>query len=319
MYPPQRISFQSLFFNQMTDILATLESREILIRVRIDYVRDSPDPARVFRAMSRTIEAIRHLEDDLAKSVAVSIQPVVLLQDIEAGSLVTWIKTTLDVLGDDTGLSTGWELPTARYLRRAVIAVLSFIEDRETISTEEEAVTLQRNLVEIANDSGATLLQSGPVPMPNLYKDLREFGAAAAELGPGDTASVSSAGESVSLNPRFRLSSDESQRLLTRAVSTNKAVLSLVVKKPDYLGASMWEVRYDDRVVDAKILDGDWLNQFQSGSVPLAPGDGLRAETVIEIHKGENGTTVAEHYYVTKVLRVLPGLSDLQGALPLAG
>lgn len=51
----------------------------------------------------------------------------------------------------------------------------------------------------------------------------------------------------------------------------------LRVKKPDYLGESMWEFRWGNRNFLAKVSHLDWLARFQSREIMIRPGDSIRA------------------------------------------
>ena len=87
------------------------------------------------------------------------------------------------------------------------------------------------------------------------------------------------------------------------------------VKKPDYLGDSMWELKYRDRVIPAKITDHDWLLEFQSRKVDVRPGDALSVVLQTQINYGFQGEEISVHYRILKVKEVIPDTSPEQGDL----
>lgn len=79
-----------------------------------------------------------------------------------------------------------------------------------------------------------------------------------------------------------------------------------MVKKPDYLGESKWELRFQERTIEAKIMDTQWLHRFQSRAIDVRPGDCLRARVRAEIRRGFDGSEVSKSYFLLEVLDVVP-------------
>jgi hypothetical protein len=91
--------------------------------------------------------------------------------------------------------------------------------------------------------------------------------------------------------------------------------MTLLVKKPDYLGHSKWEFKHGERALDARILDLEWLARFQSGQIDLKPGDALQAVVKSVIATGFDGAVVDTQHEVLKVLGVVPSTSGDQDKL----
>ena len=183
-----------------------------------------------------------------------------------------------------------------------------------------EAEDLQEELASIAEDEGAVIpLQSARVPLPNLLHALRQVGTANRDLHADDDVQVTVGDSLVALNTDFHLPPERVETLLTNETHTQRGVYRLDVKKPDYLGSSMWQFRLEDRVIDAKILHSDWVERFQQGSIELRPGDALLAEMLVEARLGAAGEMVSTHYYVARVLRVVHDSPHAQQDLPLTG
>ncbi len=110
----------------------------------------------------------------------------------------------------------------------------------------------------------------------------------------------------VELNRQFHVEPGTIERLLTRETIRNELVALLKVKKPDYLGESMWQLVYEERVIEAKIAAIGWLEKFQNRQVDVRPGDSLRALLEVIVHYGFENQVVARHYRVLKVEAVVP-------------
>jgi hypothetical protein len=81
--------------------------------------------------------------------------------------------------------------------------------------------------------------------------------------------------------------------------------MNLIVKRPDYLGTSMWEFRHGKAPISAKIADVDWLQRFQARAVDVRPGDALKCKVAIERKYGHDNELIEESYTITKVEGVL--------------
>ncbi len=108
-------------------------------------------------------------------------------------------------------------------------------------------------------------------------------------------------------NKEMKISAEIIQDYLTREkiVSTGEKIFK--VKKPDYLGFSMWAFKYQRKSIDVKISDEKWLNAFQKKrDVQVLPGDSVRAIVREEVSYGFNNEVIQSHYEIIEVLEVLP-------------
>jgi hypothetical protein len=94
--------------------------------------------------------------------------------------------------------------------------------------------------------------------------------------------------------------------LLTTRVLKNKNEMILKVKKPDFIGSSMWEFQYEGHTIDAKILDENWLATFQRDGLGIRPGSALRAVVEIEVAYDEENEALPAKYTILNVLEILP-------------
>jgi hypothetical protein len=86
----------------------------------------------------------------------------------------------------------------------------------------------------------------------------------------------------------------------------NDMPMNLIVKKPDYLGTSMWEFRHGRTPISARINDVDCLKRFQNREIDVRPGDALKCRVSIERKYGFDNELISDTYTITKVVNVLP-------------
>jgi hypothetical protein len=90
-------------------------------------------------------------------------------------------------------------------------------------------------------------------------------------------------GDRLELNLSVRWDIEDIEAMAVKETVTFPAEpMILVVKKPDYLGDSKWDLRHGKRPKSARIEDNAWLKRFQSREVDVRPGDALRCEVQIE-------------------------------------
>ena len=107
-------------------------------------------------------------------------------------------------------------------------------------------------------------------------------------------------------NLSTRLDIEDIEALATKEKQTHHIPsMVVVVKKPDYLGNSMWELRYGKRSISAKIEHAEWLEEFQKRRADVRPGDALKCRVRLEVLYGHDNELMSERYYIEHVHEVL--------------
>src|SRR5205085_2302758 len=151
------------------------------------------------------------------------------------------------------------------YLVRAKYLIIEFLGGRQKVTSRAELQDLQSEIKELAAASDVTHLPS--YQPPSLVKLIRNFEAVEtglSHLTPQDAAFYETEEKQIEMNREFHVEPGTIEQLLTRETIRNEVTAILKVKKPDYLGESMWQIVYEDRAVEAKIADTEWLARFQS-------------------------------------------------------
>jgi hypothetical protein len=275
--------------------------------IDLDYEKGSEHPERVFHAMAHLIEAFERIDLHLAESVAAGIEPVIVLEEIEAGSVRTWLATAIKSIDDEALKKLDWKQLIGTYLLRGKARILKFLENKKEITDAAEVEVLEAELVQLAEQTQVRHIPAyTPIPRRLLLSDLNSVSAAVAPLNERESIVTVLEDEPIHVPREFRISEDAIDRLLTERTLENETELILKVKKPDYLGNSMWEFRHEGHKIEAKLADASWLTEFRSRLVDLRPGDAIRVRLLTVVHYDRFGEAVDSHREVKEVYEVIP-------------
>lgn len=115
--------------------------------VQIDFKRGTENPERVFSAMSDLIQAFRSIDESLSGSISSQIKPVLILEDIETGSIRAKIKSVLESIDDNALGQFDWKPIVGSYLVKGKHKVLKFLDEKEKIENRKQIEELRNDLV----------------------------------------------------------------------------------------------------------------------------------------------------------------------------
>ena len=95
----------------------------------IDFKKGEGSASRVFAATHDFIKACERLDRQLVTSIDSSIETVMVLEDIEAASLKTWLRNVLRSTDDQALKDLDWKPQVGKYLVRAKYLVLCWIDE----------------------------------------------------------------------------------------------------------------------------------------------------------------------------------------------
>jgi hypothetical protein len=272
----------------------------------IDFKRGQGSPSRVFLAINDFIRGCERLDAELVNAIDNNIETVLVLEDIEAGSIKVWLRNSLRAAEDDALKTLDWKPQVGKYLVRAKYVVLRWLDDDGVAPRSLPA--LAREIQTIAAETDVKHLPDYQPPSPKaLLEAAKDFQAVKNQLITGDKASyIPRDGEPLPMNLAVRWNIDDIEAMAVKeTVKFPIAPMILAVKKPDYLGDSKWDLRHGRRPISAKIEDTDWLRRFQHREVDVRPGDALRCEVSIEHLYGHDNELLTERYTIVRVVEVL--------------
>jgi hypothetical protein len=121
--------------------------------IKIDFEKGSPDPSRIFSTMSNLIKTFESIDADLAKTIDINISPILILEDIETGSLRSLFRNVLESVDDTALKELDWKKGVGAYLLKAKYKILSFLEDKKEITNRKEIDLLQNDLFLLAEQT----------------------------------------------------------------------------------------------------------------------------------------------------------------------
>jgi hypothetical protein len=284
----------------------------------VDFKKGEESPTRVFTAATDLIRAFEELDRVLARSIDSSITPVMMLEDVEIGSLKIWLKNALRATDDQALKDLDWRPAVGKYLVRAKYVVLRWIDQDDAPRNLQD---LRRELNGLASETDVRRLPDYAPPDPlGLIEVARQLQEAKKRLGPNDRIFFDGIDGEVELDLTTDIDADELSALATKeTISLPPAEMILAVKRPDYLGNSKWELRHGKRSISVRMEDLVFLKAFQSRKQDVRPGDALRCMVTVEMRYGYDNELISELYAVKRVIDVLEDLndqSDLFGSSP---
>ena len=270
----------------------------------IDFQKGTGSPQRIFQAADAMIRALQQLDHVLCNAIDGEIQPVMVLEEVEAGSLRIWLANILDAIDDQALKELDWKPAIGKYLVRAKYVVIEWANSGEAARLPN----LRKRIQQIATETDVRHIPAYSEPATaDLVGALGQIEKAKRYLTTGDRITYIAPDEG---EQEFDLSVSWSPDAIA-AMATAETVrfpaapMILTVKRPDYLGTSKWDFRFGRRTIGAKIEDMDWLGAFHRREKDVRPGDALRCLVAIEHSYGYDRELVAEKYTVERVLEVL--------------
>lgn len=263
------------------------------------------DPARVFKSMGDLIDAFQDMDRQLIRSIDSSIKPILMLEDIEAGSLRTWLRSQLTTVDDDVLKQGDWKKVLGLYLVKAKHIIVRWLDGRTVITSAAEVAELEQQLLNAAEETDVRRIPLyQPIERGRLLNGIQEISTALAHLEQPDSASLITSDGSVEFNLNFRISDEAVEALSIEERISHQEEMILKVKRPDFLGEAKWEFVYE-RAIEAKMADREWLQRFQAGDEQILPGDSIRALVQVDVKYGFDQEVVNKEYCILRVLRVI--------------
>lgn len=274
--------------------------------IRIDFKRGEGNPYRIFQAADSMIRALQKLDKALCAAIDNRIEPIMVLEEIEAGSLRIWLHNILTAVDDDALKKLDWKPAVGKYLVRAKHAYIRW-SNKESVE-DASLAALGREIMAIARETDVLEIPAySPPSIQELADATAGIETAKSLLIPEDRITYIAPDEpEIDFDLRISWVPDELLALsIKETVKFENNKLTLIVRRPDYLGTTKWDFRHGRRQISAKIEDISWLRKFQARQTDVRPGDALRC-IVTTIHSyGYDNELIKEEFVVTTVIEVM--------------
>jgi hypothetical protein len=275
--------------------------------IYIDFKKDIAKPQRVFQTADALIRALQNLDRSLCSTIDSKIIPLMMLEEIESGSLKIWLKNTLEAVDDQSLKELNWKTLVGKYLVKAKYAIIDFVNKGQQNESKDSLLKLSNKIKEIAQETDVRYLPDYKAPnIAELAESIKQISEAKNFLDQQDKLQYIGDDKSLDFDLSIDWTPEKFEDFLTKeTVEYPELTMILAIKKPDYLGYSAWELRHGKKKITAKIEDEHWLKDFQDRKKDVRPGDALKCKVKQKLHYGFDNELIAEKYIITKIEEVL--------------
>lgn len=287
--------------------------QEIDYSLKVEFGDSPEDPSRIFISMGHLINSFKEIDKMLSTSINSDFHSTQVLNSIENGSLISNIKNILvfpsqETLGEDVDVTK-----ISEYFKKSKDAILGIMSDNRNISTPAIVNQASDNIDAIAEETGINKsIQYTKIESLQIAENVSDLARSVKSLRDSETAYLSSDNDNLEISKDCNVDTKAIIESLDLENLESDSEMILMIKKPDFLGNSMWEFRHENRSFTASISDEEWLREFHDGSVPLSPGDALRVKIRESFTHDPNGNVISSRHDVYDVLRVIHQLNIIQ-------
>ena len=273
--------------------------------IYIEFQPGTRNPERIFQAADQAIRSFRELDHILCKSVDSKISPIMLLEEIETGSIKVWLKSVLENVDDNDLKKLDWRAIVGKFLVKGKYVFIEWTNNEH--NNIESIKELQSNVRKLAEETGVRELPIyGEIDTKDIANIAININQIKKLLSDSDSMKYLTQDTEIEFDLSIYIETEKILDLLTKeTIILENSNLILVVKKPDYLGSSKWDLKHNNRTISASIKDSVWLNKFQSREIDVRPGDALRCTVRIEIKYGYDNQILSESYFINSVDEVI--------------
>lgn len=265
------------------------------IGVKIKYEEKRTNPAEIFEAMSLYIRFHTDIGQIILNSLGQNYSFELELQDIKKSSILSILSPKLD--------QKLFEL-YKKASNRLVQEIVLLPEEITDENIEDVALKIQEEIQKEEN------LEFPPVISKKALKHaVKNYSAANEKVFSTESVEfISYTGSEqkiVNLNTRQRLSKNSPEEDLENSQTHE---LNLIVVSPKNQGIGAWSFKSEklNKSFDARILDTNWLNRYQSQIInPIGPKDVIVADVKLFIDKETNEIKKAQILKIKREIRAM--------------
>ncbi|MEH3117132.1 MAG: hypothetical protein PGN25_05850 [Methylorubrum populi] len=271
--------------------------------VTIDFAKGVANPTRVFHALVTVLEGFEALDRLLIGALDPEIQPLMVLEDVEAASITAWTRSKLRQLDDEILKSGDWKKGAGAALVKAKYRTLEYLDARADQQEAKRLVQLRDDLQRIVGEIDVRHLpRPATIELEALVKPLDQIQDAKRELGPQDRLLLKSDEETYEANISERKKPSDYLVEAEGVTSEGEMSMVLLVRRPDLLGDTKWEFKHGKDTILAAIEDKAWIERFRSGQFVLSSGFALEC-LVKYVYKYDKAGDLVSVSHVIKEVR----------------
>jgi hypothetical protein len=271
----------------------------------IDFKRGTGDPRRVFDAASELISGFEMFDGAVAASIDSQTKTVMVLEDVQSGSLRVFLKNVLKRVDDEALKSLEWKKAVGAALVRAKYVALEFL-DSEEASGSDAVYSLLHDLREIAEETDIRHLPDyPPIHEGRLISSLDKIQDAKRILAPGDRLTIETDGKTYEVDLTKTWSPATAIEVPDTRETRSEGEVIFGIRRPDLLGEAMWQFSHGKVNISASISDERWLQKFHDRQIALYSGDSMRCRVTFTYVYDEDGGLLEQKTDVIEVLEII--------------
>ncbi len=273
--------------------------------VTIDFKKGEGNPRRVFDAASLLIAGFEQIDDLAIDTIDTRIEPLLVLEDVEAGSIKVWLKNVLTAADDQAIKELDWKPAVGKYLVRAKYVAVKWLDSGS--DENPPAITdLAQELRQIASETDVRHLPDyPPIHEGRLLTALDRLQDAKKQLIRGDKLTIETDDQKYEVDLARTWSPTASIAPDAARETHSHGELILTVRKPDMIGKTQWQFRHGKNNVSAPITDHDWLHEYRERKIDLRPGDALRCMVRFAYDYDAEGKLTGQRMEIENVFEVI--------------
>lgn len=263
------------------------------IAVKINYEQNRSNPAEVFEAMGLYIRFTTDIGQIILNSVGEESTFDLSLDEIEKGSIISWLSPNLDKKLKDF---------CKKYSNALVREFISLPDEITDEDIEMVAVKIQEKIQDEKNPVFPVIINQKA-----LKHAAKNYSAANEKLYSTEPVEFISYNngvkEIISINTHQYLSKASTSSELEKSPTHE---LHLVVISPKNIGNGAWSFKSPklNKRFDARILNAEWLTRYQAQIIrPIGPKDIIVADVRYSTDKETSEITKAEILNIKDIIR----------------
>ena len=246
--------------------------------ITINYKKAEGDPTRIFRTVTGLIETFNSIDNMFLASLDSRLKPLIMLDEVEADSLKSRLRTLIRFVPDDAVLHLDPRPILGQVLLMVKKKIIDFTVDQDSLTNIEQLKPLLDELNALSDKTHLKMLPAyKPIKPRTLLDNMAGLSGSLEYLDKEDSVVYSSNIGEAKFNPLFKLTPEIIEDLITELSLPSEEEMVLKIKKLDLLGESMWEFRHGKIPIIATIEDKVWLKEYQARQVIILPQDSIRA------------------------------------------
>ena len=289
-------------------------SSDYVITYKFD--KESHSPSEIFSRMAELTDGFCTLDALFIKTLNEEMRSNSVLTGLEYSSIRAYIVNTLKGIDNKDIANLDWKTIIGKSLVKLKLAVIRFL-DNEKPATNSDLIELQSEILEIEKATGLKEIAAyKSMCLNQLAGGLVTINSASMQISNEEQIIITTDNGDSRLSTRMVITEERRIEILTQSTEPFRDKAVVLVKKPDYLGNSMWDVIYRGRRELMKMGDLDFLMKFHDNHPDAAvrPGDSLDVDLDGVHSLGASGEVIHKRYMIRKVSKVLKN-KDLQNKI----